>query len=75
MESIQPTVSEPSIDIYPQSGNTHWTRDNYGPIWIPKKGETIKLTLDNIAIYERPIKAYEKNDLELRDGKDRTSVV
>ncbi|MBO7140729.1 MAG: signal peptidase I [Prevotella sp.] len=69
VESIKPTVSEPSIDIYPSSGNTHWTRDNYGPVWIPKKGETIKLTLDNYAIYERPIRAYEKNDLELLNGK------
>ena len=38
-------------------------------IWIPKKGESIDLTLDNIAIYERPIKIYEKNDLAIRDGK------
>ena len=27
------------------------------------------MTLDNIAIYERPIKVYEGNDLEVRDGK------
>ena len=56
-------------DIYPQNGNLHWTRDNYGPIWIPKRGESIKLTLDNIAIYERPIRAYEHNELDIRDGK------
>ena len=55
--------------IYPQSGNTHWTRDNYGPVWIPKKGETLKLTIDNIAVYERPIQVYEGNDLQVRDGK------
>jgi len=58
-----------SYDIYPLNGNYHWTRDNYGPIWIPKKGETIDLTLDNIAIYERPIRTYEGNDLQIRDGK------
>ena len=54
--------------VYPRNGNMHWTRDNYGPIWIPKKGESIDLTLDNIAIYERPIHVYEGNDLEIRDG-------
>ena len=54
---------------YPLNMNSHWTRDNYGPVWIPKKGESIDLTLDNIAIYERPIKVYEKNDLQIRDGK------
>ena len=56
-------------DIYPLNGNKHWTRDNYGPIWIPKKGEKLKLTLDNLPIYERPIRAYEGNQLEVRNGK------
>lgn len=55
--------------IYPLNGNTGWTVDNYGPIWIPKRGESIALTLDNIAVYERPIVAYEGNMLEVKDGK------
>ena len=55
--------------IYPLNGNTGWTVDNYGPVWIPKKGESIALTLDNIAVYERPIVAYEGNTLEVKDGK------
>jgi signal peptidase I len=58
-----------SWDIYPLNGNMHWTRDNYGPVWIPKKGESIDLTLDNLPIYERPIRIYEKNDLDVRNGK------
>ena len=56
-------------DVYPRNANYHWTRDNYGPIWIPKKGESIDLTLENLPIYERPIKVYEGNDLVVRDGK------
>ena len=59
----------PFNDLYPRNGNTHWTRDNYGPIWIPKKGASVDLSLDNIAIYERPIRIYEGNDLQVRDGK------
>ena len=55
--------------IYPLNGNTGWTVDNYGPVWIPKKGESIALTPENIAIYERPIVAYEGNTLEVKDGK------
>ena len=48
-------VNDPTQwDIYPLNGNTGWTRDNYGPVWIPKRGATLKLTMDNIAIYERP---------------------
>ena len=55
--------------IYPLNGNKGWTVDNYGPVWIPKRGESIALTLDNIAVYERPIVAYEGNTLEVKDGK------
>ena len=39
------------------------------PIWIPKKGESIKLDMNNIAIYERPIKVYEGNDLVVKNGQ------
>ena len=55
--------------IYPLNGNTGWTVDNYGPIWIPKKGESIALTLENLPVYERPIVAYEGNTLDVKDGK------
>ena len=60
---------EPCYATYPLNGNTGWTIDNYGPVWIPKKGECIHLTLDNIAVYERPIVAYEGNRLDVVDGK------
>ena len=69
VEKLDLVTEASTIDIYPLNGNKGWTRDNYGPIWIPKKGATLKLSLDNIAIYERPIKVYEGNDLQVRNGK------
>ena len=69
VESVTLNTDANDLEIYPLNGNKHWTRDNYGPVWIPKKGEKIRLTLDNIAVYERPIKVYEGNKLEIRDGK------
>lgn len=69
IESITLNTDCSDLDMYPLNGNKHWTRDNYGPIWIPAKGKSIILTLDNIAIYERPIKVYEGNDLKIEDGK------
>ena len=69
VESIVLNTEAGDLDIYPLNGNLHWTRDNYGPIWIPKKGESIDLTLKNLPIYERPIRTYEGNKLEIRDGK------
>ena len=46
-----------------------WTMDNYGPIWIPRKGATIPLTPANLALYRRCITNYEHNTLEELDGK------
>ncbi|MDR0976569.1 MAG: S26 family signal peptidase [Prevotellaceae bacterium] len=60
---------EYSGDLYPLNRYTGWTRDNYGPIWIPRKGATIALSLDNLPLYERCIHAYEGNALEVR-GQD-----
>ena len=69
VEMIKLNTDANDLEIYPLNGNKHWTRDNYGPVWIPKKGEKIALTMDNIAVYERPIKVYEDNDLKIKDGK------
>jgi signal peptidase I len=69
VESIRINTDATTGDLYPLNSVTGWTRDNYGPIWIPKKGATIQLTLDNIAIYERPIRVYEENNLEVKNGQ------
>lgn len=50
-------------------GNSTWNFDNYGPIWIPKKGSTINLNLENLAFFDRIISVYESNKLEIKEGK------
>lgn len=67
--SIRLNTDAATGEVYPLNAVTGWTRDNYGPIWIPKKGETVQLTLKNIALYERPIRVYEHNQLDIRNGK------
>ena len=69
VESIEINTDASDLDIYPLNGNMHWTRDNYGPIWIPAKGKSIQLTMENLPIYERCIRTYEGNTLEVKDGK------
>ncbi len=69
VESIRLNTDAPTGDLYPLNAVTGWTRDNYGPIWIPKKGATVKLNMQNIAVYERPIRVYEGNDLTVKDSK------
>ena len=44
--------------VYPL-GHNEWTRDNYGPIYIPKKGDRILITEENYWIYKRIADAYE----------------
>lgn len=65
--SIEYSKQEETGFLYPLNGHTGWTCDNYGPIWIPAKGETIKLTMENLPVYERPIRIYEGNDLQVTD--------
>lgn len=41
-----------------------------GRFGFPKRGAVLKLTQDNLPIYERVIRNYEGNDLQVReDGK------
>jgi signal peptidase I len=55
--------------IFPFDRRFSWNADNFGPLWIPKKGATIKLDSMNIALYRKAIGEYENNKLEERDGK------
>lgn len=80
VESIEYAPSNSTYGIYPVNASHKWTCDNYGPVWIPAKGDSIRLTLDNLAVYERPIRVYEGNTLDVTDdgtilinGKPATS--
>ncbi len=55
--------------LYPLNMAKDWTTSNYGPLIIPKKGMKMSLSLATLPIYERPIRVYEGNDLEVRGGK------
>ncbi|HEX2617315.1 MAG TPA: S26 family signal peptidase, partial [Flavobacteriales bacterium] len=52
--------------IFPNDPNFNWSEDNFGPLWVPKAGATIKLTMDNLPIYRRAIQVYEHNTLEVK---------
>ncbi len=54
------------LDIFPYDTLHKWSVDNYGKIWIPKKGAELTLTPDNYSIYERTIRNYEHNDFYMR---------
>lgn len=49
--------------IFPHNPKYPWSIDNFGPIYIPKKGATVELNAETIPFYKRIIKEYEKNEL------------
>ncbi|MCH2199999.1 MAG: S26 family signal peptidase [Flavobacteriales bacterium] len=60
-----------TMTIFPNSQQApydSWDVDNFGPLHIPAKGESIDLNLDNLPLYRRAISVYEDNELEVKDG-------
>ncbi len=55
--------------IFPHNEKYRWNEDNFGPLYIPKKGTTISINLDNLPLYQRVIAVYENNDMQIKDGK------
>lgn len=59
--------------LFPLNKYKDWTVDNYGPVWIPAKGATVQLDLENLPFYERIIGVYEGNDLKV--GEDGSIII
>ena len=53
-----------AAEIFPFSAGYGWTRDYFGPLRIPKKGERVEITPDNLPLYERIISAYEGGNVQ-----------
>src|SRR5690348_624934 len=70
IEPYTPDQTERGTYLFPYDSTTaNWSVDNYGPVWIPKKGVTIPLTPENVTRYERCIRVYEHNKFEQRNGQ------
>ena len=67
-EKITVQKEEREVNIFPSNEQYTWNLDNFGPLWIPKKGVTIQLTTKNLPLYRRIIDVYEENDLKVKDG-------
>ena len=72
IKSITPVFQSAGIydeQIFPHNEQFKWNLDNFGPLTIPKKGQTIQLNDSTMALYRRAIELYENNKVEL-SGKD-----
>jgi len=60
---------EESENVFPNVRSLNWNKDNYGPVYIPKKDATVTLNAESLPFYKQIIVEYEKNKLEVRDDK------
>lgn len=69
---VKPIITRKGVydaRIFPYSRVLKWNEDNFGPIWVPVKGATVKIDTSNIGLYERIIDVYENNDLRIEGDK------
>ena len=65
--SVEPVLEKEPYDyreIFPFSPEYGWSRDFFGPLWIPKKGATVKIDSKTLPLYERIIRDYEGASVE-----------
>ncbi len=54
--------------FFPGNNRFSWNNDQLGPIYIPKAGDKINLTIDELPIYKKIIRDYENNNIEVIDN-------
>lgn len=71
LENYKETISVKKVNyapdnaIFPHIESNQWSQDNFGPIYIPKAGATVKIDANSLPYYEQIIKNYENNDLQV----------
>ncbi len=53
---------EKDLSIFPNNGKVSWNRDQFGPIYIPKKGASVKMNAESFSLYRRIIEVYEGSE-------------
>ena len=64
--SVEPVLQTDSTDyreIFPFSPLYSWTRDSFGPLWIPSEGSTVCINERTLPLYERIIRDYEHSSV------------
>ncbi|MCM5529013.1 signal peptidase I [Parasegetibacter sp. NRK P23] len=55
--------------IFPFDTLHNWSQDDFGPVILPKKGTAMPLNAQNYSIYERAIRVYEGQSIDMRNGQ------
>lgn len=60
----------PNEAIFPHDTELYpWTEDIFGPLQVPRAGQTVALTRETLPLYERVIRNYERNTLRVDEEK------
>ncbi len=58
------------LGVFPSNTTPTWNRDQFGPVWVPRKGVIIKLTPRNTVLYQDIILYQEGHqDLVMKEGR------
>ncbi|AZQ63037.1 signal peptidase I [Flammeovirga pectinis] len=66
IESVDRIYAREDNDVFPQKASNNWSIDNFGPLYIPKEGDVVKITADNWSQYKAITEEYE---VDYNDGK------
>lgn len=69
------SLSGASDHIFPYSPNFPWNADDYGPIRVPARGDTLRIDASTLPLYDRLITHYEGNRLEVKGNEVRINGV
>jgi len=70
LDTMSYTPGDEHSRIFPESMNGKWSRDFFGPLYVPKRGATVEVNASNFEIYDRVINVYENaGEFTRRNGK------
>ncbi|MFN6947176.1 MAG: signal peptidase I [Cytophagaceae bacterium] len=56
--------------VFPHNSKFMWNQDNFGPLYIPAKGKSIRMTPENVILYGQTIAEYEHlNNVRILDDQ------
>lgn len=67
VEVVKYEAQGTNSSVFPHDGRG-WNEDNFGPIWIPSRGATVDLTIENLPLYQKIIDTYEGHKLNVVDS-------
>lgn len=57
------------LEVFPHSDLVKWNLDHFGPLYVPKKGDSIELNPLNLTLYQSIITTFEKHTFQEEDQR------